>query len=96
VIIGTGLIIRARDIPPVGFYRPGALYAVWDTRNRIIGEYISHHAGYDLPEFNPLIWEGQDAEPLRHICAGPMARIQPVRMTSPQRTTAGEIVLYQE
>ena len=54
----------------------GALYAVWDRHNRIIGEYIGHNADYGLPEFLPLVWEGEDAEPLRCICAGRLANVR--------------------
>ena len=73
------LIIRAGDRAPAGFYRPGALYAVWDGANQIVGEYLGHHPGYGLPEFRPLVWRGPEAEPLRHICAGPRAQVQPIQ-----------------
>ena len=56
----------------------GALYAVWDRHNRIIGEYIGHNADYGLPEFLPLVWEGEDAEPLCSVCAGPYAFVQAI------------------
>mgnify|MGYP001567819479 CR=1 FL=1 len=75
-MISEQIIIFDSDPAPDGFYKPGALYAIWDTRNRIIGEYLGHHAAYGLPEFRPLIWEGLDAEPLRHVCAGPRARVK--------------------
>ena len=57
-------------------YRLGALYAIWDETNRIVGEFVGWYQG--LPEFHPLIWEGMDAEPLRNICAGPKANVRPV------------------
>ena len=74
--IGTGLIVRAGGWSPTDFYYKNALYAVWDRHNRIIGKYVGHNAGYGLPEFIPLIWEGEDAEPLRHVCAGPKAWVR--------------------
>ena len=74
--IGTGLVVRAGGWSPTGFYRRNALYAVWDSRNRLVGEYVGHHVGYGLPEFIPLVWEGEDAEPLRRVCAGPKAYVR--------------------
>ena len=59
-------------------FRAGALYAIWDEANHIIGEYIGHHAGLGLPEFRPLDWRGPDAEPGRTICAGPRAQVAPI------------------
>ena len=75
---GTGITLLAADRSPDGFYRIGALYAVWDSLNQIVGEYVGHNTGYDLPEFRPLIWDGPGAEPCRTVCAGPRARIAPI------------------
>lgn len=57
----------------------GERYAIWDEANRIIGEFVGWW--YGLPEFRPLIWDGLDAEPLRHICAGPRAFVQAVAIS---------------
>jgi len=86
---GTGITLLTADScaacathdacrSPDDFYRIGALYAIWDSLNQIIGEYVGHHAGYDLPEFRPLIWDGPDAELGRTVCAGPRARVRAI------------------
>ena len=59
-------------------FRAGALYAIWDEANHIIGEYIGHHAGLGLPEFRPLVWEGEEAEPCRNVCAGLRAQVRAI------------------
>ena len=81
MIVGTGITFLAADRSPAGFYRIGALYAVWDSLNQIVGEYIGHHAIYDLPEFRPLAWRGPDAEPGRTVCAGPRAQVKAISHT---------------
>ena len=62
----------------------GERYAIWDEASRIIGEFVGWYQG--LPEFRPLVWEGQEAEPLRNICAGPRANVRPVNSHPRART----------
>jgi hypothetical protein len=57
-------------------FKLGTLYAIWDESNRIIGEFVGWYKG--LPEFIPLVWEGEESEPLRYVCAGPKASVRPV------------------
>ena len=66
-------------------FRVGALYAIWDEANRIIGEFVGWYQG--LPEFRPLIWDGPDAEPCRTICAGPRAWVQAITDQAEQSPT---------
>jgi len=54
----------------------GEWYAIWDEANRIIGEFLGWYQG--LPEFRPLVWEGEEAEPCRTVCAGPRARVRAI------------------
>jgi len=57
-------------------FREGALYAIWDEANQIIGEFVGWYQG--LPEFRPLAWRGPDAEPGRTVCTGPRAQVQAI------------------
>lgn len=71
-------VILASERAPDGFYAPGRLYFIWDARNRILGAYMGHNEALGLPEFRPIIWEGDDAEPLRRVCAGRRAWVRAI------------------
>ena len=71
---------------PIISYRTGALYAIWDRHNRIVGVYLRHNPEYGLPEFLPLDWRGSDSEPCRSVCAGPRARVQIIRIRQSDKT----------
>ena len=62
-------------------FKHGALYAIWDRHNQIVGIYLRHNPDYDLPEFRPLDWRGPDAEPGRTVCAGPRAQVKAISHT---------------